>query len=166
MKLTEDDLYRRSSQYKHWSFTPAKLAALREKTNIQASERVKANVARQRAQRARNLDTASASESDRANTPGIENGDGAAGNGGAVGDKEVDCLTVAEEMKLVDKFCQAALDLGKFIKATSEVTVSFLGVLCDRCDAGRQGFELTQYGTGHNNSISPPLLPLQLPHDV
>jgi len=124
VKLTEDDLYRRSSQYKHWSFTPSKLAALRQKTNIQASERVKANVARRRAQRAKNIDTTSASESDRANTPGVENGDGGAGHGGAAGDNEVDCLTVAEEMKLVDKFCQTALELGKFIKATSEVTVS------------------------------------------
>lgn len=121
MKLNEDDLYRTSSQYKHWSFTSAKLAQLRQKTNIQASERVKANVARQRAQRAKNLDTASASESERANTPGFENG-----NGGSTPmplDKEVDCLTAAEEMKLVDKFCEAALDLGNFIKAPTDVTV-------------------------------------------
>jgi cyclin H len=117
MKLTEDDLYRRSSQYKHWSFTPSKLVLLREQTNVQASVRVKANVARQRAERAKNLDTAS--ESERANTPGAENG-----NGGAVGGKEVDCLTAAEEMRLVDKFCKTALDLGKFIKASPEVTVS------------------------------------------
>lgn len=118
MKLTEDDLYRRSSQYKHWSFTPAELARLRQKTNQQASERVKANVARQRAQRAKNLDTpaASASESERANTPGAE-------NGATVPDTEVDCLTVDEEMKLVDKFCETALELGKFIGVLPEVTV-------------------------------------------
>lgn len=124
MKLTEDDLYRNSSQYKHWSFTPERLALLRQKTNIQASERVKANVARQRAQRAMNLDTASASESERANTPGIENG-----NGGSTPirvDKEVDCLTVAEEMTLVDKFCETALDLGAFIKAPTDVIVRTL----------------------------------------
>ncbi|KAF2676751.1 hypothetical protein K458DRAFT_321165 [Lentithecium fluviatile CBS 122367] len=130
MKLTEDDLYRRSSQYKHWCFTPSKLALLRQKTNIQASERVKANVARQRAQRAKNLDTTSASDSERANTPGVENGaDGASGNGGAVGDKEVDCLTVAEEMRLVDKFCETALELGNFIKVPAEVTATTIQYL-------------------------------------
>jgi cyclin H len=115
VRLTEDDLYRRSTQYKHWSFTPAQLAALRQKTNIQASERVKANVARQRAQRAKNLDPVSASESSRGNTPGVENGSGGAGNGGAVGDKEVDCLTVAEEITILDKFCQTVLELGEYV---------------------------------------------------
>jgi cyclin H len=130
MQLNEDDLYRRSSQYKHWSFTRSKLALLRQKTNVQASERVKANVARQRAQRAKNLDTTSASESSRANTPGVENGNGGSnGNGGVEGDKEVECLTAAEEMKLVDKFCDTALKLGEFIKVPSEVTVSSLFIL-------------------------------------
>lgn len=129
MKLTEDDLYRNSSQFKHWSFTPTQLAELRLKTNIQACERVKVNVARQRAQRvAINLDGggASASDSDRGNTPGLENGNG---NGNGAGtpmnlDQEVDCLTVAEEMRLVDKFCETTLELAKFIGLPSDVTVS------------------------------------------
>ena len=100
MKLTEDDIYRMSTQYKHWSFTPEQLAAQRLKTNIQASERVKANVARLRAERARQSENASASESER-NGAGGESGS----NTPIPGDKEVNCLTVAEEMKLVDVFC-------------------------------------------------------------
>ncbi|KAF2474089.1 cyclin-like protein [Lindgomyces ingoldianus] len=111
MKLTEDDLYRASTQFKHWSFTPSQLAAQRQKTNIQASERVKAAVARQRAQRAKHFDTASASESERNGTP-------------VPTDRQVDCLTVAEEKKLVDTFCEKAIDLGGFFKFPIEVTAT------------------------------------------
>lgn len=69
---------------------------------------------------------ASASDSDRGNTPGLENGNG---NGNGAGtpmnlDQEVDCLTVAEEMRLVDKFCETTLELAKFIGLPSDVTVS------------------------------------------
>ncbi|CAI6333398.1 unnamed protein product [Periconia digitata] len=128
MKLTEDDIYRNSSQYKHWSFTPTQLAELRLKTNIQACERVKANVARQRAQRAAiALDGASASDSERGNTPGLENGNGNVSSNGGTPlrlDKEVDCLTVAEEMRLVEKFCETTLDLAKFIGLPSDVTAT------------------------------------------
>ncbi|KAF1957525.1 hypothetical protein CC80DRAFT_592775 [Byssothecium circinans] len=137
MRLSEDDLYRNSSQYKHWAFTPTQLALLRQKTNIQACERVKANVARQRAQRAAAAfdGTNSASDSERANTPGFENGNG---NGVANGsgantpmrlDKEVDCLTVAEEMRLVDKFCETTLDLATFIGAPPDVTATAIQFL-------------------------------------
>ncbi|ORY17636.1 cyclin-like protein [Clohesyomyces aquaticus] len=111
MKLTEDDLYRTSTQFKHWSFTPSQLAAQRLQTNIQASERVKAAVQRQRAQRAKQLDPASASESDRNGTP-------------VPLDREVNCLTVAEEKKLVDTFCEKAIELGGFFKFPIEVTAT------------------------------------------
>ncbi|KAF2263891.1 cyclin-like protein [Lojkania enalia] len=117
MRLTEDDLYRTSTQYKHWSFTPSQLAAQRRTTNIQASERVKAAVARQRAQRS--LLDASASESERAGS-GVENG----GDTPVRVDKEVNCLTVTEEKRLVDVFCARALDLGKFLKFPTEVTAT------------------------------------------
>ncbi|KAF2181651.1 cyclin-like protein [Zopfia rhizophila CBS 207.26] len=116
MKLTEDDLYRSSTQFKHWSFTPEQLASQRLKTNITASERVKAAVKRQRAQRLRQQDTASTSESER-NGSGIENG----GNTPIPMDKEVNCLTVAEEQKLVNTFCERAIDLGTFFKFPTEV---------------------------------------------
>ena len=70
MKLSEDDLYRTSTQYKAWSFTKQQLAAQRLKTNLQATERVKANVARQGAQRAQQTETDSVGS-------GVENGSGA-----------------------------------------------------------------------------------------
>ncbi|KAF2714858.1 cyclin-like protein [Pleomassaria siparia CBS 279.74] len=105
MKLTEDDIYRSSTQYRNWSFTPAQLTAQRLKTNQQASERVKAAVARQRAQRARQsqLDSANTSESER---------------------NEVVCLTPEEELKLVDTFCDVAQKLGDFCNYPAEITAT------------------------------------------
>jgi cyclin H len=121
MKLTEDDIYRSSTQFRYWSFTPAQLAEQRQKTNQQASERVKAAVARQRAQRAKQpqADTPSTSENER-NGSGIDTG---STTPIPTIDQEVDCLTVAEEMKLVDTFCDKALELGAFCKFPHEVTV-------------------------------------------
>lgn len=107
MKLTEDDIYRTSTQYSNWSFTPSRLASQRLTTNVQASERVKAAVARQRAARA---ETDSASENG-SSTPIPKNS------------AEVNCLSVAEEKKLVDTFCEKALELGGFLKFPVEVTV-------------------------------------------
>jgi cyclin H len=117
MKLSEDDLYRTSTQFRHWSFTPQQLAAQRLKTNLQAGERVKANVARQRAQRAQQAETDSIGS-------GIENGSGAntpLDRGGDV--KEVDCLTADEEMVIVDEFCERATQLGAHCQFPTEVTV-------------------------------------------
>jgi cyclin H len=115
MKLTEDDIYRTSTQYEHWSFTSKQLADQRRQTNIQASERVKLAVARQRAARAQNAESTNTSESERASASG--------GNTPVPLDREVNCLSVAEEKKLVDTFCEKALELGGFMKFPIEVTV-------------------------------------------
>lgn len=46
MALTEDDIYRASTQFRLWSYTPESLASLRETTNKLAAERVLAAIAR------------------------------------------------------------------------------------------------------------------------
>jgi cyclin H len=134
MRLTEDDLYRQSTQYKHWSFTPADLRRLRQKTNAHAAAQVKLHIAQDGAERAKlgGLDVASAPDSG-ADTPnGNGNGNGAgAGAGAGVGTGantpvpggEVDCLTMDEEKMVVDKFCETAMKLGDFLKLQPDVTV-------------------------------------------
>lgn len=119
MHANEDFIYRTSSQYRNWSFTPAQLAEQRQRTNLQATERVKANVARQRADRNRQLDTASASETERGNGSGLDTGSSTP----IPLDREVNCLTVAEEKRLLDYFCAQAQSLGNFLKFPIEVTV-------------------------------------------
>ncbi|KAF2630372.1 cyclin-like protein [Macroventuria anomochaeta] len=115
MKLNEDDLYRTSTQFRQWSFTAEQLAAQRAKTNLQATERVKLNVARQRAQRvqAAELDSTSGNS-------GID-GSGANTPNAVTSDKEVDCLTVTEEMTFVEEFCERTMALGAHCKFSDNV---------------------------------------------
>lgn len=74
--LTEDDIYRASSQFRLWSFSPEKLATLRRNTHDLAVNRV-------RAQRT------SSSNS----------------NGAAVGN-DLAIVTEGEELRLVQRYCE------------------------------------------------------------
>ena len=87
--LSEDDIYRTSTQYRLWSFSAESLAALRKQTHDLAIER-----ARQYA-------------GDRA----VQNGDGdvhmngtSHENGTSDGGR-VECLTGEEELRLVQRYC-------------------------------------------------------------
>lgn len=76
--LTEDDIYRTSSQFRVWSFSPESLAARRTKTHEIAIERIE----RQRNNGANN-----------ALDDGQNNGE------------KLDYLTEHEELRLVQKYC-------------------------------------------------------------
>lgn len=120
MKLSEDDLYRSSTQYRNWSFTRAQLAEQRLRINLQATERVKANLARVRAQRAQD-----AADNDGA-TPSAdkENASGSnTPNPGMQTATEVNCLTAEEELKIVDEFCERAIALGNHYSFPLNVVV-------------------------------------------
>lgn len=86
MALTEDDMYRSSTQYRLWNFTPERLAALRQKTNSMAREHVKAALKRKRK---------SAKDQPEAE------------------DVEIDFLTVDEERTLIDFFCVNLVTLAR-----------------------------------------------------
>lgn len=79
--LTEDDIYRTSSQFRVWSFSPERLAELRAKTHQIAVERIER-------QRTRGANGA---------IEGQENGqyDG----------EKPDYLTEEEELRLVQRYC-------------------------------------------------------------
>jgi cyclin H len=123
MKLNENDLYRTSTQFRQWSFTAEQLAAQRAKANLQATERVKLNVARQRAQRGHTAEFDSTSgnsgiDSSRANTPNA-----------VTSDKDVDCFTVSEELTFLEEFCERTMALGhhcKFSDNAVATAVQFL----------------------------------------
>lgn len=81
--LSEDDIYRTSTQYRLWSFSPERIAALRKQTHDLAVER-----ARQYA-------------GDRV----VQNG-GAVTNGASQANGEsIECLTEQEELRLVQRYC-------------------------------------------------------------
>lgn len=111
--MTEDDIYRTSTQYRLWSFTPESLASLRSTTNSLAADRVRAAIKRLR-------------QSQSSGTGGPT----AAGNGGESEQVEqaqeqsvVDCLSVEEEKKLVGYYCSRAMELADFCDFPTNVKV-------------------------------------------
>ncbi|KAH0846175.1 hypothetical protein AYO21_09188 [Fonsecaea monophora] len=93
--MIEDDVYRASSQYRYWSYTKESLARIREETNKLASQRVRAAF--------RRVHVANGSS---------ENGDNH--NDDTRADHvEIETLTVAEELKIVEWGCSKIMDMGE-----------------------------------------------------
>jgi len=107
--MLEDERYRISTQYRLWSYTPSSLLDLRSTTNRIAADRVREAVRRVREARA--LSSADTSEA--------ENGRSTS----AIPEGEVDCLTVEEELKLVEFYCRQTLQLGDHLKVPTDVKV-------------------------------------------
>ncbi|KAL8700174.1 MAG: hypothetical protein Q9201_005594 [Fulgogasparrea decipioides] len=97
--MTEDDLYRSSTQYRLWSFTPESLASLRATTNITAADGVRAAFQSLRKD---------------AEPKGDGDGDGSA-------DAEVDCLTIEEEQKIIGFYCLRTLEFVDFCEYPTNV---------------------------------------------
>ncbi len=109
--MTEDDVYRASTQYRLWSFTPESISAQRMQTNALAAEGVRAAI--------RN------SHSSRAQTNSSE-GDDSGIDGQANQLPEIDCLSVEEEQKLVGYYCIQAIKLADFCNFPTNVKVILL----------------------------------------
>jgi cyclin H len=114
--MTEDDLYRSSTQYRLWNFTPEKLASLRASTNAVATKSVTAAIKRKRAAKtaassavASATPSATASDADGSTTPARN---GAGKTEGAAVEQPIECLTTEEEKKLVDFYCANMLRMG------------------------------------------------------
>jgi cyclin H len=114
MILTEDDLYRTSTQYRLWSFTPEALVTLRTQTNLIATDRVKKAITRSRERRA-------AQRND-----GADDEHNDASDSAEVMEDDIECLTMLEEQKLVEYYCSQCLELGKFFEFPINVIVSSL----------------------------------------
>nr|OQO24372.1 hypothetical protein B0A51_06443 [Rachicladosporium sp. CCFEE 5018] len=97
--MTEDDVYRTSSQYRLWSFSPESLAALRKKTHELAVERI---------QQQRGNGGEDSSESD---------------------GEDVDFLTMEEELLLVQRACEtirASTDMLSWPAQVKATAVQYL----------------------------------------
>lgn len=110
--MIEDDFYRTSTQYRLWSFTQESLKSLRVNTNALASERVKAALKRLH-QREGNGEVAH---------------DEPQAGGDAVQEKNIDCLTVEEELKLVRYYCESLFLLAEEYKPPLPTTVRVCGL--------------------------------------
>lgn len=104
--ISEDDIYRTSTQYRLWSFTRESLLSLRSTTNSTAAGSVRAALESLHS----NLDSvetgSNGTETQRANTP-----------------VEVDCLTVEQEQKLVGFYCVKAMQFADFCDLPTNVKV-------------------------------------------
>ena len=116
-QMTEDDIYRMSTQYRLWSFTRESLASLRSTTNASAADGVRAAIRNQHSARAAS-DTA------------IEGNDG----NKAYFATDVDCLTVEEEQKLVGFYCVKAMQFADFCEFPTNVKVSKIGSISSLVD--------------------------------
>lgn len=100
--VTEDDVYRASTQYRLWSFTRESLASLRSTTNATAAEGVRAAITNVRSQKVE--------------TDATEHDEDAP--------VEVDCLTVEEEQRMVGYYCFKTMEFADHFKFGTYVKVT------------------------------------------
>lgn len=101
--MAEDDIYRTSTQYRLWSFTQESLASLRSSTNSSAADSVRAAVQKLHSVKVAGKDADEA--------------------GDRHPSREVDCLTVEEEQKLVGFYCVRAMQFADFCEFPTNVKV-------------------------------------------
>lgn len=104
--MTEDEIYRASTQYRLWSFTPEMLRTMRSTTNSLAADGVRTAI------HSLNLSKAQA-DSDH---------DASGGNGSNAA-RTVDCLTVEEDQKLVGFYCIKTMEFADFCEFPTNVKV-------------------------------------------
>ena len=109
--ITEDDVYRTSTQYRLWSYTMASLASLRSTTNATATDGVRAAIKGLYSQKAQ------PNSDEQLNNAHVYQRDAP---------KEVDYLTVEEEQKLVGFYCMKAMQFADFCEFPTNVKVCSL----------------------------------------
>lgn len=107
--ITEDDIYRSSTQYRLWSFTKESLASLRSTTNATAAEGVRTAIGSLHAQKKKDA------------TGNREDHDTKSQLSSA---PKVDCLTVDEEQALVGYYCLKAMQFADFYPLPTNVKVT------------------------------------------
>lgn len=105
--MNEDAAYRTSSQYRFWSYTPAKLAQLRADSNVLASKHMFEAARRRKA-----LTSTPQLPSSTDVTPSVSDSDVKNGATGKKDDVDAEALTVEEEVELLKYYCNNLLVLG------------------------------------------------------
>ena len=107
--LTEDDIYRTSTQYRVWSYTRESLASLRSTTNEVAADGVRAAIKSVHSHEATEHPDKPQKDGGRSEHPTMP--------------KEVDCLSVEEELKLVGFYCVKTMQFADFCDFPTNVKV-------------------------------------------
>ena len=121
--LSEDDIYRTSTQYRLWSFSPESLASLRKKTHDLAIERGRRYVGQN----------------------GVGNGEV---NGHSDGD-QIEFLTEEEELRLVQRYCDQIRSTSDHFKwpINVKVHISSNPSSTPQSRANRKCYRRQQYST-------------------
>lgn len=116
--MIEDDIYRSATQYRYWSYTREALASLRQSTNDLASERVRAAFGRIRNAKKTQNDQEPECKPDDENAEAQPPA------------KDVETLTVEEELKVVHWGCSKIIETGKVMNPPipMEIRVSHIQV--------------------------------------
>jgi cyclin H len=117
--MIEDNIYRSSTQFRLWSFTRDALSALRANTNVLACERIRA--AQRRAREAYRSTTPSAADASTPNPSDVE------GKAEVLSEKDIECLTLEEELAIVRYYCEQTLGLGETYKPSLPTVVRVRG---------------------------------------
>lgn len=147
--MIEDDIYRSSTQYRYWSYTHEALASLRQSTNELASERVRAAFGRirnsKKTQHGQEPEHKTGEENTEAQWPG----------------KDIETLTVEEELKVVHWGCTKIIETGKVMNPPipMEIRVS------TRFDCFLRLY-LKGFHTGNGHPVPTTILPHKLSHDL
>lgn len=130
--MHEDDIYRTSTQYRIWSYTPATLATLRTKTNAHAAEKVRAAIKRTR--------TAQQGQNGSENSLPVQ--------GSSDKDGDIKCLTVEEELKIVRWHCGKIMEMGEVMEPPIPIEIRV------RLIPAAWGYELKRDRQRHPNTFS------------
>lgn len=140
--LSEDDIYRTSTQYRLWSFTRESLSSLRSTTNQSAADGVRAALKSIHSQQTAG-ETEGQSSHDEATRPTNYV-------------KEVDCLTVEEELKLVGFYCVKTMQFADFCEFPTNVKVEIVSILIlEVLEAHSSRHDRLQLSNISSASISP-----------
>lgn len=116
--MTEDEIYRTSTQYRLWSFTPKSLQSLRSTTNSLAAKGVLTAICTA----ADSGKAVAKADPKEANSDGVKSSLSPLVQASQAL-QEVDCLTVEEEQKLVGFYCIKAMEFADFCDFPTNVKV-------------------------------------------
>lgn len=134
--ITEDDVYRASTQYRLWSFTRQSLASLRTTTNAIAAEAVRAAIKNVHHQKTK--------------INGDEQDDDVA--------VKVDCLTVEEEQRILGYYCFKTMQFADHCQFGTTVKVWSRALILTK-PAANMGLSTSRPQPSNTSSVSTSPIP-------
>ena len=147
-ELGEDDVYRASTQFRLWSYTRGALASLRATTNATAADGVRYAIKSLHSSRPDPADIDSRSNGKvptKTNVP-----------------KEVDCLTVEEEQKLVGFYCVKTMQFADFCEFPTNLKVRKSRLILLTPEPPK----ISRLSPGYGSTVPQAFLPFKLSHDL